>query len=125
MTAEGIDGDMCAQISAVAEKVDTTELLSRSSGKVRSAKSLSRKLEAFQKDAANKFADELLNTHDMPIMVKSKQNLLMNLALARGGSAVEALAEEIEERYDKLVGQYGKRNMLEVLAPVLKIGANE
>ena len=53
-------------------------------------------------------------------MTKLKQNLLMNLALAQGGVAVDSFAEEIELYGDDLAAKYGMQDLLTAIAPGLK-----
>ena len=79
-----IDADLCKDIAATAKKIDAGKLLSPPPGKIRGAKSLSRALDGFRREAAEKCAAELLKPNDSELMTKIKQNLLMNLALARG-----------------------------------------
>lgn len=86
----------------------------------RSAKSLSKKLGSFQREAASKFADELIRPNDSKVKMQIKKALLMNFSLAHAESRTNALAGEIEENYDGLVKQYGKLGLLTELAPVLK-----
>ena len=114
-----IDADTCDQISAAAEKVDTSELLSPPPAKGFDAKSLDKRLENFRRKAAVAFADNLLSPNDSDLKATIKQNLLMNLALARAGQPKDSLAEGIEEHYDTLVGRYGKRDLLAEIAPGL------
>ena len=120
-----IDAYQCEQISAVAKKIDTTELFAPPSDRGHSAKSLSRRLDNFQHKAAEKFRDELLSTNDSQLMVTIKQNLLMNMALAHAGSQKDELVEAIEDYYDDLAGgKYGKKHLLTEIAPGLGINAN-
>ncbi|MBQ6103756.1 MAG: hypothetical protein IJL06_08805 [Kiritimatiellae bacterium] len=83
------------------------------------AKSLDKRLENFRRKAAVVFADNLLNPNDSDLKVAIKQNLLMNLALARAASPKDSLADAIEEHYDTLAGRYGKRDFLAEIAPGL------
>ena len=115
-----IDDEMCAQFSTVAEEVDISGLLPSSSGKGRSAKSLNRRLDGFERQVAEKFSANFLKMNDSQMMVTIKQNLLMNLALARAVSQNDSLAEEIEEHYDVLVEKYGRHDFLQALSPALE-----
>ena len=114
-----IDADTCDQISAAAEKVDTAELLAPPPAKGFDAKSLDKRLENFRRKAAVAFADNLLSPNDSDLKATIKQNLLMNLALARAASPKDSLADAIEEHYDTLAGRYGKRDLLAEIAPGL------
>ena len=120
-----IDAYQCEQISAVAKKIDTTELFAPPSDRGHSAKSLNKRLDSFQQQAAEKFRDELISTNDSQLMVTIKQNLLMNMALAHAGSQKDELVEAIEDYYDDLAGRkYGKKDLLTEIAPGLGINAN-
>ena len=115
-----IDADLCKQISAVAEKVDTSKLLAPPSSKGHSAKSLGKRLGSFQRQAAEQFRDELLSMNDSQLKITIKQNLLKNMALAHAGSQKDEFAEAIEEHYNDLAGKYVTRNLLTEIAPGLK-----
>ena len=115
-----IDDEMCAQFSAVAEEVDISELLHSSSGNGRSARSLNKKLDGFERQVAEKFSANFLKMNDSRMMVTIKQNLLMNLTFARAVSQDDSLAEEIEEHYDVLVEKYGRHDFLQALVPALE-----
>ena len=117
-----IDADMCEEIAATAKKIDTGKLLSPPPGKSRSTKSLAKALGAFQREAAEKFAADLLKPNDSELMMKIKQRLLMSMALAQGGAATDSLAEEIEVYDDDLVDRYGMQDLLTAIAPGLKHG---
>ena len=117
-----IDADLCNDIAATAKKIDGGKLLSPPPGKSRGAKSLARALNGFQREAAGKYADELLKPNDSDLMTKIKQNLLMNLALAQRGAATASLAEEIEVYGDDLAEKYGMEGLLTAIAPGLKRG---
>jgi len=120
-----IDADLCEEIAATAKKIDAGKLLAPPSGKSRSAKSLAKALDAFRREAAGKFAAELLKPNDSELMTKIKQNLLMNLALAQRGAATDSLAEELEVYGDDLAEKYGMQDLLADIAPGLKYGAIE
>ena len=120
-----IDADLCKDIEREAKKIDAGKLLAPPSGKSRSAKSLAKALDAFRREAAGKFAAELLRSNDSDLMTKIKQSLLMSLAIAQGGAAAESLAEEIEEHGDELAAKYGMQDLLADIAPGLKYGAIE
>ena len=111
---------MCEEIAATAKKIDTGKLLSPQPGKIRGAKSLAKALDGFRREAAGKNAAELLKPNDSDLMTKLKQNLLMNLALAQGGVAVDSFAEEIELYGDDLAAKYGMQDLLTAIAPGLK-----
>ncbi len=115
-----IDAELCEEIAATAKKIDTGKLLSPQPGKIRGAKSLAKALDGFRREAAEKYAAELLKPNDSELMTKIKQNLLMNLALAQGGVAVDSFAEEIEVYGDDLAAKYGMENLLTAIAPGLK-----
>ena len=117
-----IDAELCEDIAATAKKIDAGKLLSPPPGKSRGAKSLARALDGFQREAAVKYADELLKPNDSDLMTKIKQNLLMNLALAQRGAATESLAEEIEVYGDDLAEKHGMEGLLTAIAPGLKRG---
>ena len=117
-----IDADLCNDIAATAKKIDGGKLLAPPPGKSRGAKSLARALDGFQREAAGKYADELLKPNDSDLMTKIKQNLLMNLALAQRGAATESLAEEIEVYGDDLAEKHGMEGLLTAIAPGLKRG---
>ena len=95
------------------------KLLSPPPGKSRGAKSLARALDGFQREAAGKYAAELLRPNDSDLMTKIKQNLLMNMVLAQHGAAAESLAEEIEDYGDDLAEKYGMQGLLTAIAPGL------
>lgn len=116
---KSIDAELCEEIAAVAKQIDTGKLLSPRPGKVRSAKSLARALDGFQREAAGKYAAELLKPNDSQLMTKIKQNLLMNMVLAQHGAAAESLAEEIEDYGDDLAEKYGMQGLLTAIAPGL------
>lgn len=120
-----IDADLCEEIAATAKKIDAGKLLAPPSGKSRSSKSLAKALDAFRREAAGKFAAELLRPNDSDLMTKIKQSLLVSLAIAQGGAAAESLAEEIEEHGDELAAKYGMQDLLADIAPGLKYGAIE
>ena len=82
-----IDAELCEDIAATAKKIDAGKLLSPPPGKSRGAKSLARALDGFQREAAVKYADELLKPNDSDLMTKIKQRLLMSMALAQSGAA--------------------------------------
>ena len=119
-----IDADLCEEIAATAKKIDAGKLLAPPSGKSRSAKSLAKALDAFRREAAGKFAAELLRPNDSDLMTKIKQSILMSLAIAQGDAAAESLAEEIEEHGDELAAKYGMQDLLADIAPGLGINAN-
>ena len=114
-----IDADMCEKIAKVAGEIDTEDLLSVPEDRYRSAKSLSKKLNAFHQASSSQCAAELLSPGDSQLVVAVKQRLLMCMSLTRDGSDVEEFADEIEERYDDLAGRYGMKSLLDELAPVL------
>ena len=119
-----IDAYQCEQISAVAKKIDTTELFAPPPVKGHSAKSLNKRLDSFQQQVAEKFRDELINTHDTQLMVTIKQNLLMNMALAHAAAPKDELVEAIEDYHDDLAGKYVKKDLLTEIAPGLGINVN-
>ena len=119
-----IDAEFCKDIAATAKKIEAGKLLSPPPGKIRSAKSLARALDAFRREAAEKYAAELLKLNDSGLMTKIKQNLLMSMALAHGGAATESLAEEIEENSDELAAKYGMQDLLTTIAPGLAFRSN-
>jgi hypothetical protein len=119
-----IDAEFCKDIAATAKKIEAGKLLSPPPGKIRSAKSLARALDAFRREAAEKYAAELLKPNDSGLMTKIKQNLLMSMALAHGGAATESLAEEIEENSDELAAKYGMQDLLTTIAPGLAFRSN-
>jgi len=119
-----IDADTCRQISEVAKKIDTSELLAPPPGKGHSAKSLNKKLDNFRRQAAAKFADELLSTNDSQIAMTLKQNLLMNMALVHAGPQKDSFAEDVDLYSDDLADKYGKKDLLIEIAPGLGINAN-
>ena len=115
-----IDAELCEDIAATAKKIDTGKLLSPSSDKSRSAKSLAKALNTFQRDAAGKFASDLLKPNDSELMTKIKQRLLLSMAIAQSGAAAESLVEEIEVYSDDLAEKYGMQDLLTAIAPGLK-----
>lgn len=117
-----IDAELCKEIASTAKKIDAGKLLSPPPGKIRGAKSLSRALDGFRREAAEKCAAELLKPNDSELMTKIKQNLLMNLALAQRGAATDSLAEELEVYGDDLAEKYGMQDLLTAIAPGLKCG---
>lgn len=115
-----IDAELCEEIAATAKKIDTGNLLSPPSGKIRSAKSLAKALDAFKREAAGKFAADLLKPNDSDLMTKIKQRLLMSMALAQSGAAADSFAEGIEIYGDDLAEKYGMQDLLTAIAPGLK-----
>ena len=98
------------------------KLLSPPQGKFRNAKSLAKTLDGFRREAAEKFAAELLKPSDPQLMTKIKQNLLMSMTLAQSGASADSLQEEIEEHGDALAAKYGMQDLLISIAPGLGRG---
>lgn len=119
-----IDAEFCDDIAATAKKIGTSKLLSLPPDKSRSTKSLAKALDGFRRDAAGKYAAEFLKPNDSEIMKKIRQNLLMSMALAQGGTAADSLAEEIEEHGDDLVAKYGMQDLLTAISPGLAFRSN-
>ena len=121
---EPVTADLCARLYDLAAELDTSDLMALPRYDAQFVKRLGEKLDNFQRQVDEKSDSAFPGNEDSPFMRTLKKNIVMNLSLLGAGSKAQRLSAAVEEYGIALGARYGKRELLDMIRPVLKKAPN-